>query len=213
MKINEVEQTIGITKKNIRFYEQQGLLKPSRNINNGYRDYSSEDILVLRQIKLLRKLGIPIEDIRKLQSHYLTLSDCLHRHLIILERESKNLESVQKFCHRLLAEETSLDTLDIEQLLSDMENMEEGGTRFMNIRRKDKKLLKKNALIAAVTAILFMLIPMGIMLWASTEEEIPFIAMILFIGLPLIGICGTLLALKERLKEIEGGELDEASKY
>ena len=28
MKINEVEALVGITKKNIRFYEEQGLLKP-----------------------------------------------------------------------------------------------------------------------------------------------------------------------------------------
>ena len=31
MKINEVEALVGITKKNIRFYEEQGLLKPGRN--------------------------------------------------------------------------------------------------------------------------------------------------------------------------------------
>ena len=31
MKINEVERLIGITKKNIRFYEELGLLNPNRN--------------------------------------------------------------------------------------------------------------------------------------------------------------------------------------
>lgn len=213
MKINEVEQTIGITKKNIRFYEQQGLLSPSRNLSNGYRDYSPEDILVLRQVKLLRKLGIPIEEIKKLQNHYLTLEDCLKRHLITLERESKNLEAVQGFCRRLIAEDAALETLDLTQVLADMENMEEGGTRFMDIRKKDKKLRKKNAFIAAATAIAVMLIPIGFMLWAITQEPVPLFVVILFILIPLVGIGGTLLALKERLKEIEGGELDEASKY
>lgn len=213
MKINEVEQTIGITKKNIRFYEQQGLLSPSRNLSNGYRDYSPEDILVLRQVKLLRKLGIPIEEIKKLQKHYLTLEDCLKRHLITLERESKNLEAVQGFCRRLIAEDAALETLDLTQVLADMENMEEGGTRFMDIRKKDKKLRKKNAFIAAATAIAVMLIPIGFMLWVITQEPVPLFVVILFILIPLVGIGGTLLALKERLKEIEGGELDEASKY
>lgn len=213
MKINEVEQTIGITKKNIRFYEQQGLLSPSRNLSNGYRDYSPEDILVLRQVKLLRKLGIPIEEIKKLQNHYLTLEDCLKRHLITLERESKNLEAVQGFCRRLIAEDATLETLDLTQVLADMENMEEGGTRFMDIRKKDKKLRKKNAFIAAAIAIAVMLVPIGLMLWAITQEPVPLFVVILFILIPLVGIGGTLLALKERLKEIEGGELDEASKY
>ncbi len=211
MKINEVEQTVGITKKNIRFYEQQGLLNPSRNTNNGYRDYAPEDIAALQQIKLLRKLGIPIEDIKKLQLHYLTLEDCLRRHLIVMERERKNLEEVEKFCHRLLAEDVNLETLDIGQLLTDMENMEEGGTRFMDIKRKDKRILKKNALIAATIPIILMLIPMGLIIVAAIVEHMPLVT--LFLLFPLIGIIGTLLALRERLKEIEGGELDEASKY
>ena len=42
MKINEVEALAGITKKNIRFYEEQGLLNPRRNPENGYRDYGDE---------------------------------------------------------------------------------------------------------------------------------------------------------------------------
>ena len=49
MKINEVEQQAGITKRNIRFYEQQGLLSPKRNGENGYRDYSEEDVAELKK--------------------------------------------------------------------------------------------------------------------------------------------------------------------
>ena len=59
LKINEVEALVGITKKNIRFYEEKGLLSPSRNSDNGYRDYGEEEVAVLRRIKLMRKLGCP----------------------------------------------------------------------------------------------------------------------------------------------------------
>ena len=38
MKINDVESRVGITKKNIRFYEEQGLLSPRRSPENGYRE-------------------------------------------------------------------------------------------------------------------------------------------------------------------------------
>ena len=68
IKINEVETLVGITKKNIRFYEQEGLLNPKRNQENGYRNYGEEDVMILQQIKLLRKLGLPLEEIRRLQS-------------------------------------------------------------------------------------------------------------------------------------------------
>ena len=39
MRINKVEELVGITKKNIRFYEEKGLLNPERNTENGYRMY------------------------------------------------------------------------------------------------------------------------------------------------------------------------------
>ena len=73
MKINEVEALVGITKKNIRFYEEQGLLSPRRNSENGYRDYGQEEVDTLRQIKLLRKLGVPLEEIRRMQAGRITV--------------------------------------------------------------------------------------------------------------------------------------------
>ena len=63
MKINQVEELAGIAKKNIRFYEEEGLLTPGRNPANGYREYSLEDVALLKKIRLLRKLSVPIGDI------------------------------------------------------------------------------------------------------------------------------------------------------
>ena len=59
MKINEVERLVGVTKRNIRFYEKEGLLAPDRNAENGYRDYGEADVETLKKIKLLRKLDLP----------------------------------------------------------------------------------------------------------------------------------------------------------
>ena len=59
MKINEVEAAVGVTKKNIRFYEEEGLISPRREPGNGYRSYSEADVERLRRIKLLRKLDVP----------------------------------------------------------------------------------------------------------------------------------------------------------
>ena len=44
---------------NIRYYEQQGLLTPARR-ENGYREYSDEDLQTLQKIKLLRHLGLSL---------------------------------------------------------------------------------------------------------------------------------------------------------
>ena len=92
MKINEVEALVGITKKNIRFYEEQGLLKPGRNSQNGYREYGPGEVEQLKQIKLLRKLGVPLEEIRRMQSGGHTVGDGMRRHLVTLERERERAE-------------------------------------------------------------------------------------------------------------------------
>ena len=66
MKIQELEQRTGLERASIRFYEKEGLLSPKR-LENGYRDYSDDDVLLLKKIKLLRRLGMSVEKIRQLQ--------------------------------------------------------------------------------------------------------------------------------------------------
>ena len=36
MKIQDVEKQVGISKANIRFYEEEGLIHPARNQENNY---------------------------------------------------------------------------------------------------------------------------------------------------------------------------------
>ena len=85
MKINEMELRSGITKKNIRFYEDQGLLSPRRDAANGYRDYGEAELAVLLRIKLLRKLGVPIGEIRLLEDGSHTVGDVMRRHIVSLD--------------------------------------------------------------------------------------------------------------------------------
>ena len=51
MKINDVERITGLTQKAIRLYESKGLVNISRD-ENGYRNYSDEDIEDLKKIML-----------------------------------------------------------------------------------------------------------------------------------------------------------------
>ena len=125
MKINEVEKRVQITKKSIRFYEQEGLLHPERNKENGYRDYSEEDVELLLKIKFLRKLSLPIEEIKMIQSKRLTLEDALKRHLITLEREEKNLQKISELCRMISREDVSYDTLDASACLERIGKMEQ----------------------------------------------------------------------------------------
>ena len=59
MHIKDVEQRTGLSRANIRYYEQEGLVHPARR-KNGYRDYSPDDLETLLRIRLLRRLDVPI---------------------------------------------------------------------------------------------------------------------------------------------------------
>ena len=63
MLIKEVCSLTGLTKKAISYYEKQGLIRVRKG-NNGYREYSKEDVALLNEISLYRKLDISIKDIK-----------------------------------------------------------------------------------------------------------------------------------------------------
>ena len=65
MRIKEAEQRTGLTAKAIRLYESKGLLKPARETDNDYRDYTEEDVARLKTIAILRKLDVPVKTIKE----------------------------------------------------------------------------------------------------------------------------------------------------
>ena len=97
MKINEVEAAVGVTKKNIRFYEEEGLITPSREPGNGYRSYSQADVERLRRIKLLRKLDVPLAEIREMLEGQKTLAEGMAQQLERLSTRRKDLDEAIGF--------------------------------------------------------------------------------------------------------------------
>lgn len=212
MKINEVEQQVGISKKNIRFYEQQGLLHPKRNSENGYREYDETDVVRLKRIKLLRKLSLPIEEIRRIQGGELLLADALHRQLIVLDREQTNLAETAGLCHLILEDACLYQTLSPDQYLERMVEMEEKGTQFKNMSN-DAIRKKRGSIFAAVVFILIMLALAGIFIWGYLQDPIPNLLFGVFLLVPIITVIAVIVALLQRIKELEGGEEDAARKY
>lgn len=215
MKIHEVEELVGITKKNIRFYEHEGLLHPGRK-ENGYRDYSQQDVTELKKIKFLRSLSFPLEEIRHMQVGNLTISDGARRHLIVLEREQHSLEKAQLLCTELIRENESLQTLDVDAFLEKMKGMEKEGAVFMNVKKQDHRSRYIAPVIASATIILLMAIIIFLMLSESLAVHLsPGIILILGVGVIslLAVIIGVILALLQRIKQIKGGEEDAAAKY
>ena len=81
----------------------------------------------------------------------------------------------------------------------------------MNVNHVDKK--RKAPIISAITMIIIMIATIALLVWANTVEPLPFVFITLIIAIPVVVIVGVLLALRDRMRQIEGGEEDAASKY
>ena len=216
MKINEVEALVGITRKNIRFYESEGLLSPRRNSENGYRDYGEAEVEALRRIKLLRKLGVPLEEIRQMQSGAHTVGDGMRRHLVSLERERGNLDQAIRLCGRLTDRQERLCDLDAEAVLAEMDTLEQTGTTFQNKQKRDVRIRYVAPVVITVGMTLLMMGLTGLLFWsiyAGTNGSPPALMLAVITLLPLVVIGGVVLALIQRIRESGKGEEDDAKSY
>ena len=120
MNIKEIEERSGLTRANIRYYEQEGLLAPARR-ENKYRDYSEEDLETLLRIALLRNLGFSLDEIRRLQSGELELAAAMRERSVALEAEGQRLLAAKSVCDAILREVTSYSALRPEDYLNGFE--------------------------------------------------------------------------------------------
>ena len=67
MRIKEVEDLTGLTRKAIRYYEENGLIQTVKGAN-GYKEYDEETVKCLLEIKKLRLLDFSVSDIAAYQN-------------------------------------------------------------------------------------------------------------------------------------------------
>ena len=214
MKIQHVEELVGITKKNIRFYESQGLLNPGR-AENGYREYHEADVKRLKQIKFLRMLDVSIVEIQKLFRGEIGLGQCLAEHLKELDRRQNDLNEVRSITEQSIALHVDeIEKLDIDACLEEIARSEKEGVRFVNVSQTDVHRKKTaGAVFGALIGIGLMVLILILLLYANAQDPIPPLLLICLLLIPAIVIICVIVALAQRIQQIKGGEEDEASQY
>lgn len=119
MNIKQAEELCGVSRQNIRFYEREGLLYPDRNPENDYREYSEEHIRILKQIRILRMLDMPLDRIRLVLQGQLSLSEAARDQEHRLRQEQEKLSAAIRFCGEMKAFST-LEEIDVDAVLSGM---------------------------------------------------------------------------------------------
>lgn len=136
MKIKDVETQLQISSHALRYYEKMGLIYPTRD-DNGYRNYTQDDIEILKKIRFLRELDMSIEDIMKLLNHSVEFQDILTNHIESLQLQIQSLEALQEVCLELQNKEMPLldamidEDIHIENKKSELKNIFQKAVAYM----------------------------------------------------------------------------------
>ena len=98
MLINEVAKLSALTKKAVEYYTEQGLIFPNI-LENGYRDFSEQDIEILKKIALFRRLGLSIFEIKSVLANPDELKSILYKKTLELEQEKVKQDILKRLCN------------------------------------------------------------------------------------------------------------------
>ena len=132
MKIKELENLLSISRSNIRFYEKQGLFSPERKDNN-YREYTKQDIEVLKKIIVFRKMGFTVEEIKLIQNNDLPFAEAIANAQRRIEDEIEQLNGSLKLIKQVAQENLSFDEIDIDEHWNTISESEKSGEKFVDI--------------------------------------------------------------------------------
>lgn len=132
MKINDVAKFTGITIRTLHYYDEIGLLKPSRVTESGYRIYDKKDLEILQQILFFKELDFKLNDIK----YIITRPDfdkkkSLKKHKELLIKRRERLDKLIKLADDAIKGE------------KDMSFKEFDTTEIENIKKKYEKEVKE----------------------------------------------------------------------
>lgn len=94
-KLNEVCKSIGVSKRTLHYYDEIGLLSPSEYTESGYRLYDDLAVEKLWTILLLKELGYPLKDIKKImEDPNFDLRNSIEKQIEILTKKKERLDQL-----------------------------------------------------------------------------------------------------------------------
>lgn len=136
MQIQTIEEKTGLDRATIRYYEQEGLIKPLR-LQNGYRDYSEKHLEDLMKIKLLRQLGLSLETIQQLIEGREELQHILSDQLIVIKAHKDHLESAESVCKMMIQDKITYQTIQPSRYFNAIENKQCAENKIIDTQKTE----------------------------------------------------------------------------
>lgn len=86
---------LGIPKQTLLYYEKEGLITVARDDNN-YRNYSQNNVEVLKLVKLLREIEISIDEIKLILDNQLSIRAALEKKKEFIKHNKIELVSIDR---------------------------------------------------------------------------------------------------------------------
>lgn len=96
-QIKELSEITSLTVRTLQYYDEIGLLKPSKRSDAGYRLYSNDDLLLLQQIITLKYGGFSLGDIKNIiQQADFDVLESLRQQTQALMKQAQNIHEAAK---------------------------------------------------------------------------------------------------------------------
>ena len=97
--VKKLSKIAGITPRTLHYYDEIGLLKPSKIGDNGYRYYGDEWLIQLQQILFYRELDLPLDQIKKIMARPdYEVPGALESHKKELQKRIEKMERLISYC-------------------------------------------------------------------------------------------------------------------
>ena len=152
MKIKDVSQKTGLSKKTIRFYEEEGLIEPEKTYQNGraYRTYTQAHIQTLNDVALLRRARFSVEEIKTILSTPEEIPALFESSRQRLRTEKDALVQVLSVVDEIAAEELTSKEALMEQITPSAQSLTLPATdvqphfRYLDLLEANLMKRKKN---------------------------------------------------------------------
>ena len=141
MRIQEVIQKTGLSRRTIYYYIDQNMITPRVNPTNGYHDFSEKDIQKLFLIRKLREADLPLADIRSILNQPRTTPFYLHKQLNILQKQLMSIQKAISEMDRLASQLPVCQSLDqLTDMLEETHFHPDDSARYQ-MKTRDAQLL------------------------------------------------------------------------
>ena len=114
MRINEVVKLTGVSARTLQYYDEIGLLIPQK-LDNGYRDYTEENLEKLQKILFYRFLKFKLNDIRELLEGDFDNLKILEQQRELILREKEKFEVILHNIEKTISNYKGEQTMTIEE--------------------------------------------------------------------------------------------------